>query len=464
VQPADDTLRTRLSALREQILTPHARFAWRHKSFGSSANNHLIGELAGLIVAQARWPELRRWAAPLETLQFLWQREVLAQFAEDGGNREQALNYHLFSWEFCWQARKALLAAGRRVSSSVEVRLASAARFSWEVQVRREPWDYGESDNAMVTPWMAQEQGALIEWWDWLSESVTGSGTTLAYWLDEPPFLSPRILASVPLYASVLGNWSVFKDSGQAVCELGHWWLRWDLSPLGYLRTAAHGHLDALHLSMWFKGVAMVIDPGTGAYFADSHLRNWLASRAAHNAPCPAALDFPARAGPFLWSDHHAVPSWKLAGDEDEQKNRGLAAALKIPSGVIRRTILRHATGDGWNVEDGFDASRGSGGEFTVHWQFAPGSWVKRIGERTFSVHRQEVSVTIQADESWSDIELREDAGSVDFSELRTFTSLEGIVSPSFRTICRAPYLKLTARTGDKPCVFRTTFLASPHS
>ena len=34
---------------------------------------------------------------------------------------------------------------------------------------------------------------------------------------------------------------------------------------LGYLSTAAHGHLDALHLSIWYRGIAFVIDPSTGA-------------------------------------------------------------------------------------------------------------------------------------------------------------------------------------------------------
>ena len=37
----------------------------------------------------------------------------------------------------------------------------------------------------------------------------------------------------------------------------------------------------------------------------------------------------------------------------------------------------------------------------------------------------------------------------------------EGIVSPAFRKTVWAPYLKLTAPGGKKPCVFRTTFLAS---
>src|SRR5213594_3991200 len=81
-------LQSRLEALRRAILPPHVWFAWRHQSFGSSANNHLLGELAGCIVATVRWPELAQYGAPLAELQPRWSQEVLAQFAHDGGNKE----------------------------------------------------------------------------------------------------------------------------------------------------------------------------------------------------------------------------------------------------------------------------------------------------------------------------------------------------------------------------------------
>ena len=145
-----DSFADRLSKLRRAILPPHVWYAWRHKSFGSSANNHLLGELVGCIVATARWPELAKCGASLEELQRRWEHEVLAQFAEDGGNREQALNYQLFSWEFCWQARMALVAAGRTISPDVDDRLRRAAQFFVDVQVPGDPWDYGDSDSALL--------------------------------------------------------------------------------------------------------------------------------------------------------------------------------------------------------------------------------------------------------------------------------------------------------------------------
>jgi hypothetical protein len=144
-------------ALLARLLPMHVRFVWRQRSFGSSANNHLLGELAGLIVATVRWPRLAQWGASLGTLKKLLEREVLAQFAEDGGNREQALNYQLFAFELCWQARMALHAAGQKLGPAVEARLRRAARFFWEVQVEREPWDYGDSDSAQVLPCFARD-------------------------------------------------------------------------------------------------------------------------------------------------------------------------------------------------------------------------------------------------------------------------------------------------------------------
>ena len=118
-----------LHELRTQILPPHAWYAWRYKSFGSSANNHLIGELAGLAVALARWPDLARVSAPVGEVGKLIEREIIAQFAEDGGNREQALGYHLFSWEFCFQAVRALETAGVGIATTVKDRLQAAGRF-----------------------------------------------------------------------------------------------------------------------------------------------------------------------------------------------------------------------------------------------------------------------------------------------------------------------------------------------
>lgn len=201
----------------------------------------------------------------------------------------------------------------------------------------------------------------------------------------------------------------------------------------------------------------MVIDPGTGCYYADKRLREWLASHQAHNGPCPVSLDFPKRLGPFLWSEHHGEPT--LKGRDDPA-----VAELALPGCKASRSVTLTDGGRCWHVDDFVRTPEDRGVEFTVRWQFAPGAWVKRLGERQFAVHRGDLSIVVQVTENWATVELVEPAPSEDESLLTSAPagSLEGIVSPAFRKICRAPFLKLTAAASDKPCVFRTSFLASP--
>jgi len=363
--------------LRNDILPAHAWFTWNERSFGSSANNHLLGELAGLIVASARWPILASLCAPMDRLQRQWEHEVLAQFAEDGGNREQALNYHAFSLDLCEQTRAALIAAGRQIAPAVKERLKLATEFYDLVQVPGEQWDYGDADDAAHRTTQRQPED---------------------------------------------GRWHYFPEAGIARYHSGDWDLRWDLSPLGYLATAAHGHLDALHLSIWWKGMAVVVDPGTGAYYADAKLRAALAAWEAHNGPHLPAQDYPKRLGPFLWSGHHANPTW---GD-----GRG---TFSITEGTFSRKVS--SLKDGWEVEDTFEPYQ----PFIVRWQFAPGAEIRQSGKDIWRLKRQEACFDIQVTGAGGDIGT-------------------AVVSPGFRQTAQAPFLEL--RTGGEACVLRTKFLS----
>lgn len=369
-----------LGSLRDDILPAHVWFTWKERSFGSSANNHLIGELAGLIVASARWSILKTLCAPIECLQLEWEREVLSQFAEDGGNREQALSYHAFSLDLCNQTRDALIAAGRKISPAVEERMKRAEEFYDVVQVPGEQWDYGDSDDA------AQRC------------------------VQRPPEAD---------------RWHYFPQSGIARYHSGDWDLRWDLSPLGYLSTAAHGHLDALHLSIWWKGMAVVIDPGTGAYYGDNELRASLAGWDAHNGPHLPGQDYPKRLGPFLWSSHHAIPTW----------HDGLRAEFKIPQGTFARKLIQMRQPPTWQVHDSFDPYR----PFIVRWQFAPDAEIQQSGEQTWRLKRQDAQF---------DIQVTGGAGEIGVA----------VVSPGFRQTAKAPFLEL--KTGSEACVLRTIFLS----
>src|SRR2546430_4169313 len=76
-------------------LFPYTTLFRSHGYFSrhSSANNHLIGEAAGLYIAGLTWPcwpTVRDWR---QVAQQILEREALLQSSTDGANLEQAVCY-----------------------------------------------------------------------------------------------------------------------------------------------------------------------------------------------------------------------------------------------------------------------------------------------------------------------------------------------------------------------------------
>ena len=78
----------------------HMHFVHGHYSRHSSANNHLIGEAAGVYIASRTWPfwdKAKKWG---DTAQSILVEEVGRQTHTDGVNREQAISYQQFVLDF----------------------------------------------------------------------------------------------------------------------------------------------------------------------------------------------------------------------------------------------------------------------------------------------------------------------------------------------------------------------------
>ena len=87
------------------------------------------------------------------------------------------------------------------------------------------------------------------------------------------------------------------------------------------------------------------------------------------------------------------------------------------------------------------------------------------MSERKFRVKRNAIHLDIEVGEDWAEVYPVSEKSSPAFTSAAA-TEFEaqfaGTVSAAFRKVEWAPFLKLVARPpSDKPCVFRTTFLAS---
>ena len=162
-----------------------------------------------------------------------------------------------------------------------------------------------------------------------------------------------------------------------AVCELNDWVLRLNAGPTGYGSLAAHGHCDALHLSIWDGMQALVIDPGTGSYYGMKERRAELSAWEAHNGPRPATgYKTPHRVGMFLLTGHYAQPEVMVATP------RKIGAQFKHEGHGFVRTV--EVLNDGAICVEDHSASPAV--PLCVTWMLAPeceieneGQWVYRI-------------------------------------------------------------------------------------
>jgi hypothetical protein len=286
----------------------HQLYAYRFHSRGSSANNHLVAELAGLSTAATAFPwftESADWAA--------WSRAGLVEQAavqthEDGFNREQASEYHLFVMEMMLAAALPARLAGRPLPGALDDwlrRMADALAAS--LDTAGQPPRFGDGDEgrgvlldapetnhtAIVLDTCRALYGAA-EWWPALPGSVLG--TVAAHVAGTAP--ACREVARPGHFPGT--GMTILRD-GAAADEI---WVRCDAGPHGFLSIAAHGHADALSLELRCGGVEVLADPGTYCYHGEPAWRGYFKGTAAHNTLTVDGQDQAANGGPFLWLTH----------------------------------------------------------------------------------------------------------------------------------------------------------------
>jgi len=310
------------AAFRERWLKSiyeHARMIAGNLSRFSSANNHLIGEAAGVYVAATTWPlwqQMHDWG---EECRGILETECHRQNAPDGGNREQAFGYQVFVLDFLLLAGLAARARGedfspvywRRVECMIDF-LASVTSVAGVLPL------VGDSDDACVVRLSSDPgfspQGSLI---------ATGAV------LFERPDLAAKAGAVDGKTVTLLGIGATrtlarLRERGragyrprQSFTESGYYLLGTafeapdevrllcDAGPLGYLSLAAHGHADALSFILGIGDREILVDPGTYAYHTMPEWRRYFRSTRAHNTVGIDDLDQSEQAGNFMWS-HHA--------------------------------------------------------------------------------------------------------------------------------------------------------------
>ncbi len=309
-----------------QSVTEQTTYISRHLSAYSSANNHLIGEAAGLAVSGLCFPWLPGAAAWRDTGLKILERELEPQITADGVPAEQAISYLAFVLDFNLVVWRLAQLNGFDPPKIWHDRLGTACDFITHLMDEAghlpaigdsdDAWVVRLDDRCEVNNFRALVAAAAVilerpdlkacsQRWDEKSQWLLGESGRSAF-------------AALPAIPCNLGS-RLFEDGGYGVMRAAGRVIITDFGPLGYLSTAAHGHADALSLLISIADTPLLVDPGTYAYQEGGAWRDFFRSTAAHNTITVDGTDQSDMKGTFLWGQRAAprLLNWQSAADED---------------------------------------------------------------------------------------------------------------------------------------------------
>lgn len=274
-------------------------FIKNNLSLYSSANNHLIGEGAGLFIAGILFPSLRGAETWLKKGRAILEAEIKKQVYADGVSREQSVSYHRFVTELYLLA----VIIGRKNNAALDK----------EVYARLEKM-------CGFILCMADEKGNLASIGDSGMESLIGDARSIldkaGVLFNRPDFKKNDIMDDEGLWLLGREGYDMFmslrkkerEPVSEGFTESGYYLMRdkglslsFDCGELGYLSLAAHGHADALSITLNAGGKDIFVDPGTYLYHSGAGWRDYFRGTRAHNTLRIDGRDQSEIKGPFLW-------------------------------------------------------------------------------------------------------------------------------------------------------------------
>ena len=353
----DGGARLPMSLRRQVLLSVHQHLAQitRQYSRFSSANNHLIGEAAGVFIAGSYFTGLKGSAKWCADSRKILVREIFQQTYLDGGTREQATGYHVFVLWFFILAGLCARRAGEDFPEEYWERMERMFDYLDALTEGADaPPQIGDGDDGYVVDLGGGDDrlaslfsiGAILfDRSDFKARA--GPFGEAGFWLFGPAGRKQfegleTVETACPIQSRVL------PASGYYLLQRGHRGkadrisVVFDCGELGYLSIAAHGHADALSVLLRVGGLDVLVDPGTYDYFTYPQWRRYFRGTRAHNTVVVDDVDQSEMLGLFLW--RHRARCQLLRWEPAERSGMVMGehdgyVRLKDPV-VHRRTVI----------------------------------------------------------------------------------------------------------------------------
>jgi uncharacterized heparinase superfamily protein len=283
----------------------HQYFIRKFYSKHSSANNHLVGEMAGLYIGSVVWPWYKESTSWRTFSKQKLIQEIDRQIEPDGVAKERATEYQLFDLELFLAAAALGQAIGDPFPHAYWDRISRMIAFLSAISSRAGDVPlFGDGDNAHVIPLpetSAQRLGALISLGNFSEMAEAQSLRSLLLLWGQAP-------TEIPLsrFGNSKRNIQAFADGGYYVMASDRGseeeiLIVFDSGPMGLPPLNAHGHADALSFCLTYGGREFLIDPGTYCYQGMTEWRGYFRGTGAHNTVRVDGEDQSITGGPFLW-------------------------------------------------------------------------------------------------------------------------------------------------------------------
>jgi hypothetical protein len=351
-----------------------AAFPSRH----SSANNHVIAEAAGQLVASCALPWFAESAKWRRKAARLLERELIANTFPSGVDRELASGYQYFVAELGLVAAIEAAAAGHPLSAEACQRLCAVVDAGVAMlDERGRPPRQGDGDEGRVlvidppdgdgVPSLLALAGAVfgrLDWWP--APMADARGAIIAALPGAAHHVSGRPPRRPSRFADA--GLTILRTASDDKPEI---WCRCDGGPHGFLSIAAHAHADALAVEVRYGGVDVLADPGTYCYHGEPDWRSYFRSTIAHNTVEIDGRNQSIEGGPFLWVEHANARESHVAdvGDAVEwtAEHEGYRT-LRIPA-RHRRCVRLDRASRGIDIVDEID---GGQHEIRLAFHFGP--------------------------------------------------------------------------------------------
>jgi hypothetical protein len=341
----------------------HQQYLAAFPSRGSSPNNHVIAEAAGLLVASCAFPwfrESERWRRKSTSL---LQRELIRNTFPSGIGRELASDYQCFVGELGFVAAVEAGASGHPLSQATWDRLCAMADSAAAViDERLRPPRQGDSDEgcgllldaptANRWPSMLALADALVGRLDWWPRPPADAGSVLVGALAG---------AKHPVEGRPGQRPSRFAGAGMTLLRThgeNEIWCRCDGGPHGFLSIPAYAHADALSVEVRYAGIDILADPGTYCHHGERAWRSYFRSTIAHNTAELGGRNQSSERGPFMWARHANTREVEVLDDGDiarwTAEHDGYASL--DPPARHRRSVLLDRASRSIDIIDQFDS------------------------------------------------------------------------------------------------------------